>query len=440
MKVKVHPAFRLEGKLQAQPSKNYTTRYLYAAALADGESVVENIALSEDARALLQCLETLGAQFTFLNERTVQVRGFGRTPLSGQEINPGNAGTVLRLLLGISVLTEQTSFTTDYTDSLGRRPNDDLLKALSSLDIEYTAGTGGTLPLTIRGISKVLPENVELTVSGEKSSQFLSSLLFLAPLLDRRVEIRVTGNLKSAPLIRQTLQVQREAGISVDYYDSLTNFVIKKGQSYQPGKFVVGGDHPGTAAILGICCLVPSHVEISNLLNDEQGEKNVIPALQEMGADLDWKNGRVLVRGGKTLRGIQFNGDRATDAVQALSAVTCVAEGTSRFYNVENLRYKECDRISDWGKELLKMGVPFREEQDAFEITGNPAGYEGGMYFDSHQDHRVIMGLTLIGARCKKPIIIENAQHIAKSYPDFFAHLQQLGARVEIIEDENIQE
>lgn len=430
MKVQIYPVSRLEGNIQAQPSKNYTTRYLLVSALAEGISTVDNIALSDDARALLDCLEKLGAQISFLGKRTIQIRGFGSKPRSGQVLNPHNAGTVLRFLLGISALTEHTSFTTDYPDSLGRRPNDDLLCALKPLGIQYDAGTGGTLPLQMKGISSPPSRPIELTVSGEKSSQFLSSLLFLAPLLNQKTIIKVSGNLKSAPLVKQTLQVLSEAGITVEYDHRFRIFTFEKGQSYTPGKYNVGGDHPGTAALLGISCIVPSEVEITNLKDDEQGEKRIITALQEMGADIHWNGERVLIRGGKPLHRIQFDGDQATDGVLALSATSALGEGISRFYNVENLRYKECDRISDWGTELIKMGVLFREEQDAFEITGHPEGYTGGKTFSSHQDHRVIMGLTLIGNRCKKPIVIEEAQHITKSYPDFFAHLQKIGCKI----------
>jgi len=435
MKVKVFPVSRLSGTFQAQPSKNYTTRYLYMAALTEGVSTVKNIALSDDARALLDCLEKLGARFDFLNDRTVRVRGFGKNPRSGQTLNTGNAGTVLRFLLGISALTEQTTFTTEYTHSLGKRPNDDLLHALSSLGIQWkSGGSGDTLPLHIKGVTSKLPENLKLHVSGEKSSQFLSSLLFLAPLLNRNVTIRVPGNLKSAPLIRQTLEVLGEGGVTVKHDQQLRNFYIDQKQCYQPGNFMVGGDHPGTAAIIGLSCLVPSSVEIANLKDDEQGEKNIIYALQKMGANLQWSKERVFIRGGKTLKGISFDGNRATDGVQALSAVSTLASGKSRFYNVQNLRYKECDRISDWGKELTKMGVNFSEEPDAFEITGKPGGYRGKNTFYSHQDHRIIMGLTIIGACCDEPVIIEEAQHISKSYPDFFKHLQHLGAHIEIQE------
>jgi 3-phosphoshikimate 1-carboxyvinyltransferase len=111
------------------------------------------------------------------------------------------------------------------------------------------------------------------------------------------------------------------------------------------------------------------------------------------------------------------------------------AEGTSRFYNVENLRYKECDRITDYLNELRKAGADVEERQSEIIVHGRPEGVEGGVEIDAHVDHRVIMALTVVGLRSMQGLTIRDAQHVAKSYPNYFDHLRALGAQVQLIDD-----
>jgi 3-phosphoshikimate 1-carboxyvinyltransferase len=286
----------------------------------------------------------------------------------------------------------------------------------------------GRLPITLFGGD--LHGGV-IKVSGEISSQYTSALLFAAPLIDREITIEVTGDMKSQPPIRQTLQVLQEAGIAVTASADLKQYTIPAGQRYLPRTYTVPGDYPGAAALMAAAAVTESDVTIERLFNDQQGEREAIDVLKQMGADISHDGQRVRIRGGKTLNGGTFDGDRFTDAVPALAGAATAADGTTIFMNVENLRYKECDRISDYRAELNRIGAQAHEERDKLIITGHPAGLAGGAEADSHVDHRVIMGLTIAALRADKPVLICNAQHVAKSYPAFFDHLRQLGARID---------
>ncbi|MFZ5826431.1 MAG: 3-phosphoshikimate 1-carboxyvinyltransferase [Bacillota bacterium] len=427
MDVRVYPATRLEGVINPPSSKNYTTRYLLAAALADGESLIRYPAESEDSEAMQRCLADLGAVLTREGEH-LRVRGFGRHPRSPGMLNPGNAGAVLRFLIAICAATlEQVTFVTEYHESLGKRPQGDLLEALNQLGAR-TMSRDGRLPITLFGGNL---KGGKVTVSGELSSQFTSGLLFAAPLIGERLEIEVTGEMKSRPPIRQTLQVLREAGITVEASDDLRRFVVEGGQHYQAREYTVPGDYPGSAALMAAAAVVPSDVTIERLFIDEQGERAAIEVLAAMGADIQHDGERVRIRGGRPLNGVTFDGDRFTDAVLALTAASTLAAGQTTFYNVENLRYKECDRISDYRAELNRLGARVEEERERLIITGRPEGLEGGVEAEAHIDHRVIMGLTIASLRAERPVVIREAQHIAKSYPAFFDHLRSLGARIE---------
>lgn len=440
----VYPAGDLTGWIQAQPSKNYTSRYLLAAALSDGESVVRHCATSDDARAMQRCLRGLGASIEPQSSadgtgEDVQVLGFAGRPrltAADKQLDVGNAGAVLRLLLGTGALLPEVTFTTTHQHSLGKRPNADLLRALEQLGCSCSP-PNGLLPITLRGGAL---KGGRIHVSGAKSSQFLSSLLFLAPVVGEQVAIEVVDGLVSRAPVRQTLEVLREVGIAVQASEELLHFSIQP-QPFIAGERHINGDWPGSAAILAAAVVAGGDVTVKGLLQDEQGEREAFEVLKRMGAEITASDDEVVVKPSSMLCGVEFDGDLATDAVLALMGAAAFAEGRTRFYGVSNLRLKECDRISEPIAELRKLGVQCWEgsevgdsDPDAIVIEGNPEGYAGGVEADGRGDHRVIMLLSIIGLRCKHPIRILGAHHVAKSYPSYFSHLSALGAEVELVE------
>ena len=430
MDVRVFPARRLEGIIDPPSSKNYTARYLLAAALADGESLVRFPAQSEDSDALQRCLRELGADLTATADG-LRVRGFGRRPFNPGSLNPGNAGAVLRFLLAVCAATlRQVTFLTYYVDSLGKRPHGDLLDALQQMGARIMS-RDGRLPITVFGGSL---RGGTVQVNGSVSSQYTSALLFAAPLTGEAITIEVTGEIVSRAPIRQTLQVLREAGITVETDGELRRFHIPAGQRYQPREYVVPGDYPGAAAILAAAAITPSDVTMTRLFADEQGERAAVDVLRAMGTHISVEQDRVRVQGGRPLTGGRFDGDAFTDAVPALVAASLFAHGETVFENVENLRYKECDRISDYRAELLKLGAVVAEQPAAILVDGRPDGLPGGVTVSSRVDHRVIMGLSIAALRCAEPVLIRDAHHVAKSYPAFFDDLRRLGVRIDVVQ------
>ena len=429
----------LRGVVGAQPSKNYTARRLLVAALAKGESTVRNAAISDDSEAMTRCLRSLGAEVEVRENgdgsADVRINGFGATPHPTGPLQVGNAGAVLRFLLALGALCEEVHFETDRPDSLGKRPNADLLEALEQLGVS-TSSNEGMLPITIRGGAGAL-HGGQVQISGERSSQFLSGLLFVAPLIGQPLEITVTEKLVSREPVRQTLEVMADAGVTVKASDDLMHFSVQP-QCYQAGEFRVNGDWPGSAALLAAGALTADGIAVEGLLDDNQGERAAAEVLATMGASLTRHDHEIRVARAP-LTAVDFDGDTATDAVLALMGPACFALGTSRFHNVANLRLKECDRISEPLAELRKIGVHCEEgrdcgdvDPDAIIIHGNPAGYEGGVVVDGRRDHRVIMLLTEVGLRCTQGLTITGAEHVTKSYPRFFEDMIRLGARIKL--------
>jgi len=431
MKAMVKPAVRLEGEIQALSSKNYTTRYLLVGALSEGTSTIWYPAHSEDSDAMRRCIRDMGAQVEEDEEKMV-IRGFGRSPRDVRELNVGNAGAVLRFLMAAASFCPEVTFVNAYPESLGKRPHHDLIDSLRQMGVEVF-DNGGKLPITIRGGK---PHGGRLTVSGAVSSQFLSALLFTAPLLAEDSEIEVLNDLKSKIIVGQTLEVLEQAGIRVEASEDLMRYRVPGGQRYKAQEYAVQGDYPGSAAILAAAAVVPSDIKVVRLPEtSRQGERAVVDVLKAMKVPLTHENGIVHVRGIGRLTAGEFDGDGFTDGVLAMVAASAFADGTSRFYNVENLRYKECDRISDFVRELRKAGVDAEERQSEIIIHGRPEGVEGGVEIDAHYDHRVIMALTIVGLRSRQGLIIREAQHVAKSYPGYFQHLLALGADITFMEE-----
>ncbi len=430
MKAMVSPTPELQGVINALSSKNYTTRYLLVAALAEGTSTIYYPAHSEDSDAMRRCIQDLGAEL-IEDETKITIKGFGRNPKHVKELNVGNAGAVLRFLMSIAAFCPDLTFVNSYPDSLGKRPHDDLISALEQMNVRLDHQEG-KLPITVYGGQ---PKGGKIKVSGKISSQYLSSLLFMTPLLEEDSEIEVLDDLKSKVVVGQTLEVLKQAGIHIEASEDLMYYKIPGKQSYQAKEYTVQGDYPGSAAVLAAAAVTNSDVKVLRLTEDsKQGERAVVDVLKSMGVQLTHQDQIVHVKGNQKLKAGEFDGDEFTDGVLAMVAAAVFAEGTSRFYNVENLRYKECDRITDYLNELRKAGADVEERQSEIIVHGKPEGIEGGVEIDAHYDHRVIMALTVAGLRSKQGLTIKDAQHVAKSYPQYFEHLQSIGAKVKLVD------
>ena len=428
-------------------SKYYTLRYLLNALLADGESVVRGPALSDDTAVLVRALRALGAAVVWEphahdpSNWQLRVRGTGgrlRAPPGGV-IQAGNAGAVLRLLLGIGALLPRVRFETDHPGSLGRRPNADLLAALAALGLTIQTGEpDGRLPITLVGGP---PLGGAVAVSGARSSQYLSALLYLAPLLPRGLDITVTETLRSAPLVRATLRALDEAGIAVEAAADLMRFHVPGSQMFQPRVYDVPGDGPSAAALVCAALALGTPLRLERLDGEADDVRALVAALRALGApliatpdDADDSGGALAVVGDARLTGATVDGDGCIDSVPALVAAACSAAGASRFENVATLRLKESDRIGDLAAELNRAGGDVTPLADAILVHGRPEGITGGATVDAHDDHRLAQALAIAALRARDGLTITGADAVAKSYPWFFDDLARMGAEVTALE------
>jgi 3-phosphoshikimate 1-carboxyvinyltransferase len=290
---------------------------------------------------------------------------------------------------------------------------------------------GGRLPIMLHGGP---PEGGAVSVSGARSSQYLSALLYLGPLTRSGLEITVTEGLRSTPLVRATLRALAQAGIHVDAADDLRSFVVPGGQAFRPREYHVPGDGPSAAALAAAATVRGVPVRLAELDSAQEDVRALLDALRALGAEVvaeptvdgmpRWR----MTRG--ILHGTVIDGDACIDSVPVLVAAACFAEGESRFERVATLRLKESDRIGDLCAELSRVGCDVRGEPDAIVVRGRPEGIAGGVTVDGHQDHRLVQALAIVALGSRDGLVIEGAHHVAKSYPWFFADLAGLGAEV----------
>lgn len=451
------PLAREEPRLPG--SKYYTLRYLLDALLSEGESVVEAPALSDDTAALVRCMRALGATARWKraivdgaprwNLRVVGVGGQPQTPPDGA-LHVGNAGAVLRLLLGVGALLPEVRFETDHPDSLGRRPNADLLDALRSLGITADAREpGGLLPITLRGGP---PRGGAVTVSGLNSSQYLSALLYLAPLLPDGLTITIANGLRSQPLVRATLRALDDAGVTVEAAPGLLSFRVPGGQRYQPRHYHIPGDTPSAAALIAAAVALDAPLHLAGLSATDDDLRALIAACDTLGLPLTVQpdttpSSVTLVLTGAaysrrpdastTLR--RIDGDAIIDSVPALVALACLIPGETRFENVATLRLKESDRIHDLCAELTRAGASVTPLSDAIVVRGQPHGIVGGATVHAHDDHRLAQALAIVATRSQRGLTIDGADAVAKSYPWFFDDLQRMGADISQAPDKSGQ-
>ncbi|MFI5272734.1 MAG: 3-phosphoshikimate 1-carboxyvinyltransferase [Ktedonobacterales bacterium] len=436
-------------------SKYLTLRYLLNAFLAAGESRVLAPALSDDTAVLVVALRALGADVRWehapdavTGERvwSLRVRGVGgrlHTPVA--PLGMGNAGAVLRLLLGIGALLPAVRFETDHPDSLGRRPNADLLDALRQLGIATEAREpDGLLPIALRGGP---PRGGAVRVSGARSSQYLSALLYLGPLLMRGLEITVTDELRSSPLVRATLAALAAAGIAVTSSPDLRHLTVPGGQTFATRDYAVPGDGPTAAALAAAALALGVPLRLGPLTTGAADIRALLAALSALGAEIAHvpdapgaivisplrSVGEEAASAGDT-RITTIDGDACIDSVPALVAAACCVRGETRFERVETLRFKESDRIGDLCAELARAGADITPGADTIVVRGRPDGLAGGVTVAGHDDHRLVQALAIAALRSADALTITGADAVAKSYPGYFDALGRLGARVRAVE------
>ncbi len=409
---------KLKGEILIPASKSHTIRAVAIATMADGESFLRNPLESEDARAAFRAAAEFGA--TIREEDGMwRIRGIGKNiSPAASFVDVANSGTTLRIFSALAA-TGSRYITFDGDKSIRKRPMTPLLSSLSSIGASVKAFQD-KCPFTIRGPLT----GGKATVNGI-SSQFVTALLFAAPLAQGDSEI-IVENLHERPYVEITLDWLRLQGIEFEH-KGLEWFRIRGGQSYKPFDRQIPADFSSATFALVAAAVTKSEILIKGLnFDDHQGDKAVFDYLVRMGMLIRHEKDGVRVIG-QNLKGINIDMNATPDALPAMAVAACFAKGTTKLLNVAQARLKECDRIAAITTELRKMGAEVEELPDGLVIQHSPLT---GTALHGYDDHRMVMALAIAGLGAEGTTVVDTAEAMAVTYPSFGIDMKALGAEI----------
>ena len=419
MDIKVTPR-QLRGCLSGVvTSKSQAHRALICAAFSDRKVRITGLNDSADIKATAGCLEALGAGMD-INDGTVTVRPVEKVT-HGAVLDCGESGSTLRFLLPVAAAMESDACFIGH-GRLPSRPMSPLLEEMEKKGVSFDGK--GSLPLKCAGRLR----GGEYTMPGNISSQFISGLMMALPLTGEESVIRVTGRLESGPYAEMTRDVLGTFGIDVRKEGD--RYIIPGGQRYRgPEQFRVEGDWSGAAFWLVAGALSDEGVECRGMnMSSVQGDMAILDILEGFGAEVKRFGDGAAVRH-RPLKGMDIQAGDIPDLVPVIAVTAAYAEGDTRIGRIGRLRLKESDRAETVTGLVRALGGSAEIQEDEMIIHG-AGGLEGGTA-ETFGDHRIVMAAAAAATRASGPVRIRGAEAAAKSYPDFFARMRELGGEWE---------
>ena len=417
---------KLTGTVSIPGSKSHTIRAITIASLAAGQSTIRNPLVSDDTLSAVNCYRAFGARIETTNEKMWKVVGTGGRPdVPVEIIDVGNSGTTLRIALGSAALLDKdatVTFTGD--DQIRSRPVGPLLTSLKDLGAKgYSVNKNGKPPVAISG--KLVGGTTTIQVA---TSQYLSSLLLATPLAEKDTEIEVTL-LNEPDYVQMTLDWLDKQCIKYEN-DRMRHFKVAGGQKYKAFDSAIPADFSSATFFLCAAAIGDNDVTLTGLdFADSQPDKAVADYLRSMGADISIDKDAVHVKGAR-LTGTVIDMNRTPDALPAMAVVAAFAAGTTKLVNVAHARNKETDRISCMASELKKMGANVEELPDGLIIHPGPLA---AAQLDGRSDHRIVMALGIAGMEVDGTTVIDTAEAINVTFPDYVKLMRNLDAKIDLI-------
>lgn len=417
------PKSKVDAELEIPGSKSYTNRALLIAALAEGPSGLEKFLSSEDTEYMMAALKKFGAGIEQA-EGSLLITPAQRLNYSG-DIFVGNAGTAMRFLAGFCCLNSG-EVTLLGDERMRQRPIGDLVSALKPL---------------IKGSIEAVGENVKgekcppvmiksdwfkggrTTLKGDTSSQYLSSILMVAPCASSDVEVRIATELTSKPYVDMTIDIMRQFRVNVER-EGYETFLVKAGQKYHGRDYQIEGDASSASYFFAAAAITGGRVKVGNVNpNSVQGDMRFVDVLERMGCTITRGKDYVEVVGPETLQPPgEVDMNSMPDTAQTLAILAAVTKGTTVIKGIGNLREKETDRIKALETELAKVGITAVATENSLTIHG---GTPHGAAIATFDDHRTAMSFSVLGLKVPG-ISILDPSCISKSFPTFYEMFEKL--------------
>ena len=408
MKYKITAPTSITTEVQLPASKSISNRVLVLHALSYSAYDIENLSACDDTQVMLRALDSDGTHFDIKA-----------------------AGTAMRFLTAfLSKIVGEWTIT--GTERMKQRPIKILVEALNSLGarIEYLEEAGYP-PLKIFGSAL---QGGEISLNGGVSSQYISALLMVAPMMEKGLKLHLEGDIISKPYINLTLQLMKQFGVT-SLWEGQTIEIAP--QTYTPIPFKVESDWSAASYWYEAALFAPTaEIELLGLFKDSlQGDAHLVELFAKLGVDtLFTPQGVKLIKGEKRCTQLDYNFVNEPDMAQTF-VVACLYSNTPfRFTGLQSLRIKETDRIAALQTEVRKLGYVLYDSEDSIlEWTGERCTPEASPVIDTYEDHRMAMAFAPIALTEAGSITIAEPSVVSKSYPTYWEDLKQAGFAIEVL-------
>ena len=427
----------LRGEISAPGDKSISHRCVILSSIAIGESRIEGLLGSTDVICTIEAMKSLGANIS-LNSNKCIINGIGIGSLiePKKPLDFGNSGTAARLIMGlVSTHPIKSVFVGDA--SLSKRPMGRVIDPLTEFGTEFKLTSSEFFPIVVNGAKLPIPISYETSVP---SAQVKSAVLLAG--LNTPGVTSVIEKQKTRDHTERLLEIY---GYQIDIIEEKqkTKISITGQESLTSVNIVVPGD-PSSAAypvVAGLICK-NSNVTVKNVLMNPTRD-GIYKSLEEMGAKIDFTNKKfqagedvhdILVESSH-LKAIDIPASRAPSMIDdypVLAVAASIAEGTSIFRGLSELKVKESNRLSGIKHFLEVNGVNVAIKNDDLIIEGNPKGIKGGGIINTNLDHRIAMSSLILGLISDSPVSIDDTKTIDTSFPGFINLMRALGAKIKL--------
>jgi len=419
----IRPRGSLAATLRVPGSKSITNRAAVCAALARGESHLVGALESDDTEAMREALRVLGTAIE-ADGTTWHVRGADgrvRAPV-GAALDARASGTTARFLTAVAALSPE-AVVIDGCARMRERPIEELVQTLRALGASIEVqGAGGCPPVRVAGGGL---RGGRVRIEAQRSSQFVSAVLLVAPYAREDVVIEPMGGVVvSRPYVDLTLQVMGAFGAECGWAAGGRELFVVAGRRYLGRRYQIEPDASAAAYPFAAAAIAGGRVCVEGIPPDSlQSDFRLVDFLAKMGCQVERGSQSLAVCGSAgPLHGIDADMNDLPDAALALAVVALFAQGPTRIRNVPNLRIKETDRLAALEREIRKLGARAETGPDWLRIEPGPLH---GAAIDTYRDHRMAMAFALVGLRIPG-VVIRDPACVSKTWPDYFEALERL--------------
>lgn len=415
----------LQGTIRIMPSKSYLHRGVICASLCTAPSQIAGVdSLSQDILATMDVIKGIGlADFAYQNQMLTVFPRENSSKAKEQGTNktylyPRESGSTLRFLIPIAAqFTQEAVFVCE--GRLAQRMKGTYGEILQNQPVVYTEqGEEVAIRGKIHGGSFDVPGNI--------SSQYLSGLLFLLPLLQEDSTLNITTKLQSRPYVDMTLQMLSHFGVT-SYFEGENRLVVPARQQYQAGDVAIEGDFSHGAFYLTAGLLGEQPLQIQNLNPQSlQADRAILRALESMGGNITYEQG-VYTAYPSVLHGAVIDISMCPDIGPVLAVAAAAAQGTTRLVGAERLKLKESDRLASTCELINSLGGKAQADQNSLTIIGT--GKLKGGRVNTYHDHRIAMSGAVASVICCQPVVLDDGACTQKSCADFFGEWKSLGGQ-----------